>query len=144
MKPRRSLLMAALALIALHGCGQAQGPSVTVRDAWSPAAPPGAAVVAIYGELIADRDDVLIRIRTPAADRVELHATSEENGMMKMRPVTRLELKAGTPVQLAPGGMHLMVMGLHEPIAAGGEIPVTFEFEHAGKIAVSARVNAPQ
>lgn len=140
MAPRRSLLMAALALIALHGCGQTHSPPVTVRDAWSPAAPPGAAVVAVYGELIARRDDVLIRITTPMADTVELHATSEENGMMKMRPVTRLELKAGIPVQLAPGGMHLMVMGVRESIAAGGEIPLTFEFEQAGTVTIDAQV----
>jgi len=140
MSPRRSLLAAALALLALHGCGQPQTASVTVRDAWSPAAPPGATVVAIYGELVANQDDVLLRIATPMADTAELHATSEENGMMKMRPVTRLELKADTPVQLAPRGMHIMLVGMHESIAAGGQIPVTFEFARAGTVASSARV----
>ncbi len=140
MTLRRSLLVAALAVVALSACGRSQTPTVSVRDAWSPAAPPGATVVAIYGELVANRDDVLVRIATPVADKAELHATSEENGMMKMRPVERLELKAQTPVQLAPGGMHIMLVGMRESFAAGAQIPVTFEFEHAGTIAVNAQV----
>lgn len=140
MSARRSLLVTAFALLALCACGQTQTPSVAVRDAWSPAAPPGATVVAIYGELLASRDDALLRITTPVADAAELHATSEENGMMKMRPVTRLELKAGVPVQLAPGGMHIMLVGMHESIAAGARIPVTFEFEQAGAVSGSALV----
>ncbi|HEY6641798.1 copper chaperone PCu(A)C [Povalibacter sp.] len=138
MLNRRALLFAA-ALLTLTACGQTQPPTVVV-NAWSPAAPPGATVVAVYGEISARQDDVLLRIAAPSATSAELHETSEENGMMKMRPVTRLELKAGTPVQLAPGGMHVMLMGMQEAFAPGAQIPITFEFEQAGEVSVMAQV----
>lgn len=140
MSGRRSLLLAAAALITLCACSQPEIPTAVVRNAWSPAAPPGATVVAIFGEIEASQDDVLLRIFTPYAQSAELHSTSEENGMMKMRPVTRLELKAGTPVTLAPGGMHVMLVGMHESVAAGAQIPVSFQFERSGEVAVMAQV----
>jgi copper(I)-binding protein len=140
MSGRRSLLLAAAALLTLCACSQPENPTVVVRNAWSPAAPPGATVVAVFGEIEATHDDVLLRIFTPYAHSAELHSTSEENGMMKMRPVTRLELKAETPVTFAPGGMHVMLVGMYESVAADAQIPVTFQFERSGEVTVMAQV----
>ncbi len=137
---RRRSLLPVVAIVTLAACGDSQKAAVVVRDAWSPAAPPGATVVAVYGEIAASRDDVLLGIATPSAASAQLHATAQVDGMMTMRPVTRLELKAGTPVQLAPGGMHVMLTGLREPMAAGTQIAVTFRFEHAGEVAAMAQV----
>lgn len=140
MSGRRSLLLVTAALVTLCACSQPENPTVAIRNAWSPAAPPGATVVAIFGEIEARQDDVLLRIFTPYAQSAELHSTSEENGMMKMRPITRLELKAGTPVTLAPGGMHVMLVNMHESVAAGAQIPVSFQFERSGEVTVMAQV----
>ncbi len=55
------------------------------------------------------------------------------DGVMKMQPLKFLELPAGSPVILAPGGLHLMLLGLRSPLVAGGEIALDLEFEAKGK-----------
>ena len=139
---RRSFttLLAGASLALLAGCGSASGPGVEIRDAWSPAAPPGAGALAVYGEIVSQADDVLLSVSSPIAMSAELHSTHEENGMMRMRPVERLELKQGEAVRLASGGLHLMLMGTNESPAAGASIPLTFRFERAGTVSVAASV----
>ena len=82
-----------------------------------------------------DSADALIDV---AADfpKVELHESYEEDGVMKMQHVERLEIPAGGSAELAPGGYHVMFMGLSEPFEQGDEIPVTLSFETAGDVEV--------
>jgi len=82
-----------------------------------------------------DSADALIDV---AADfpKVELHESYEEDGVMKMQHVERLEIPAGGSAELAPGGYHVMFMGLSEPFEQGDEIPVTLSFEKAGDVEV--------
>jgi hypothetical protein len=74
------------------------------------------------------------------AERVELHRSGMDGGMMRMTPVTAIEVPAGGKVTLAPGGYHVMLIGLKKPLAAGSKVPLTLVFEKAGRVAVEVSV----
>src|SRR3984893_17279752 len=74
-------------------------------------------------------------------DKTRVHEMSMNNGVRKMRPVDGgLTIEPGKPVKLAPSGYHLMIMDLKSPLKQGGKVPVTLEFEKAGKVAVTLDV----
>jgi periplasmic copper chaperone A len=89
-----------------------------------------------------DQLDELVDISMPAAARPEVHAMTEADGVMKMRPAGPLELPPGAEVHLEPGGMHIMLMGLRQPLEEGESIPITFTFRQAGDIIVSAPITS--
>ncbi len=115
LAPRR-IAVVLLAVAAISACVHSD--KVEVRDAWANATPPGATVAAVYLEVTAADDDALLSATTTVADRIEMHASSEENGMMRMRPLPTVELKPGETFVFAPGGAHLMLLGLRQPLAA--------------------------
>ena len=109
--------------------------SLTIHDAWARATPPGAVTAAAYFSVRNDGadDDRLIEIRSDAATKVELHTTVNEGGLMKMMPLDGLLVPAGATATLAPGGSHLMFMGLRGPFEPGATVEVTLKFERAGE-----------
>ncbi len=125
--------------LTLLGCSASRS-GVEVKDAWSPPAPPGASVLAGYATVIAHDDDTLIGVTSPAAREVQLHTMSEENGVMRMRPVESIQLEAGETLRLEPGGMHLMLMDPDPARAADEPIELTFRFAKAGEIRTVAKV----
>ena len=132
-RPGRSGL-ALVALIAA-GCavaaGAARAQPVTVKDAWVRAPAPGQKVAGAYMELVSRAPLVLTGVASPAAASAELHATSMEEGVMRMRPVARIELPAGATVKLAPGGLHVMLMDLKQPLKPGDKVPLTLTVQRA-------------
>jgi copper(I)-binding protein len=133
---RLSVLMLACAL--LTACGQSE--PVSVRDPWANATPVGASVAAVYVELAVEQTDTLLSASTTVADNIEMHTSSEENGMMKMRQLNTVELKGGEPFRFAPGGTHLMLIGLRQPLVAGMRFPITLELERAGAVTAQVQV----
>lgn len=87
--------------------------------------------------------DRLISVTSPAADLVQVHEMKMDGDIMRMRKVEKgLEIPAGGTVTLAPGGIHLMMMGLNGPLKQGTSVPVTLVFEKAGRIDVELAVEA--
>lgn len=129
------LLLAPLPAFAAEG---ASG-GVTVK-AWARATPEGAKVGAAYGEISAKEDDKLVAASSPAAATVEIHTHVHEDGVMKMRRLDALEVKGGETVKLQPGGHHIMLMGLKEPLKDGGSLDLTLTFEKAGAVSVKAPI----
>ena len=84
--------------------------------------------------------DRLVSARSPASSTVELHTMRMEGDVMRMREVEAIELPAGQTVELKPGGLHLMLMGLKAPLKAGETVPVTLKFEKAGEVTVQLKV----
>lgn len=84
----------------------------------------------------------LVAVSTPAAQSVELHHMSTDNGMMTMREVKDIELPAGKTVDLGESGYHLMLMGLKRPIQAGKTVPFTITVQLANKKTVKLDVDA--
>ena len=85
--------------------------------------------------------DRLVSASSPAADIVQVHEMKMDGAVMRMREVEKgLEIPAGGTVTLAPGGFHLMMMGLKGPLKQGTNVPITLVFEKAGKIEIELSV----
>jgi periplasmic copper chaperone A len=85
--------------------------------------------------------DKLISASADVAGKVEVHQMTMSDGVMKMRPVeSGLTIEPGKTVKLAPGGYHLMMMDLKNPLKQGEKLPVTLQFEKAGKVTVTLDV----
>lgn len=114
--------------------------SVRVFNAWARASVlasrPGAAYVTIESV----SDDTLIGASTPVAKRVMIHAVEKDGDVSRMKHVETPELPAGERITLAPGGMHLMLMGLQDKLSEGTTFPMTLSFENAGEITVEVSV----
>jgi len=85
--------------------------------------------------------DRLVAAEIPYAGSVEIHTAGMEDGIMRMRRLEGLDIAPGTTVHLAPGGIHIMVIGLSEPIKSGDEVPLTLTFEEAGSLTIIATVS---
>ena len=128
--------------VALMLAGTAQARDVQVgnlviESPWSRATPGGAKVgvgfLAIVN--IGNEPDRLTAATSPIAERVEIHSTSMDGGVMRMRQITSgLEVKAQEVTEFKPGGLHLMFIGLKRQIKKGDELPVRLTFTNAGAI----------
>ncbi|MET3836443.1 copper(I)-binding protein [Brevundimonas sp. UYEF29] len=153
MKIKLALAAAALSLAACNPSEPAKAPAaetptaaaaVTATDAWCRPSPNGAKAGGCYVTLTAATDDRLTGGSTPRAGSLQVHEMKTENGMMKMAELTAgLPLPAGQAVALAPGGNHLMLIGLTAPLVAGETVPLTFQFASAPTITVQAQVRQP-
>lgn len=124
-----------LALMLAFGCVQLQAKEylVSVTEAWVRATHPGQEVGAAYMTLLSKQDMTLVSVESSVTDSVEIHNMSMENGVMKMRMLENLPLKAGKPYKLAPGGFHLMLFDLKKPLIAGEQISFTLHFKTNNK-----------
>jgi copper(I)-binding protein len=86
--------------------------------------------------------DRLISAASPAARVVELHTHIREGDVMRMRPVADIPVPPGQTVHLRPGGLHVMLIGLTEPLRQGASVPLTLRFERAGEVQVTLSVEA--
>ena len=128
-------------LAVAPACAQdAKAGDLVITQAWSRATPGGAKVAGGYVTIenkgaTADR---LIGGSADVAGKFEVHEMAMNNGVMTMRPLDKgLAIEPGKAVKLAPGGYHLMLMDLKGPLKQGDKVPVTLEFEKAGKVNVS-------
>ncbi len=112
-----------------------------VTDPWARASILASRPGAAYLTLVSDMDDRLLSATTPAAGQVMMHASeTETNAITRMIHLDALDLRAGQTVRFAPGGMHLMLMGLTAKLEEGGQFPLTLSFEHAGDITVEVPI----
>ncbi|GHA63928.1 transporter [Formosimonas limnophila] len=110
---------------ALMGVTITTHAKTTARDAWARATVSGQSMGGAFVTLVSTENAQLIAAKSPAAQEVQLHAMSHENGMMKMEQQPSIRLPAKQKVELKPGGLHLMFIGLKQPLAAGSKVPVT-------------------
>jgi periplasmic copper chaperone A len=112
---------------------------------WSRAVPKGASVAAGYLTIknTGTEPDRLVSGSTPVAGKFEIHEMSMDKGIMKMRPLSvGLEIKPGETVELKPGSIHIMMMGLKQPIEKGKPFKGSLVFEKAGPVDVDFAVEA--
>ncbi len=135
-----------VALVAFLLAGSPALAQVSVSNAWARATVAGQQASGAFMLLTADRDARLVEVSTPVAGIVEIHEMSMSGNVMKMRAVDAVELPAGKSVELKPGGYHVMLMDLKQPLKAGATIPLTLVIEGKdGKrqqLAVAAAVRA--
>jgi len=140
---RTSILAAALlaSAVCLPLSARAHDAAISVTDVWARASAGAADTGAVYATITdTGHPDRLTGASTPAAAMAELHETINANGVMQMRAVPGLKLEPGKPVTFAPGGYHIMLMGLKQPLKAGDSFPLTLTFEHAPPVTVQATV----
>jgi periplasmic copper chaperone A len=120
--------------------GDAKAGDLVITQAWSRATPKGAKIAGGYLtiENKGAAPDRLVGGSGEIAGKVEIHEMAMNNGVMTMRALDKgLAIEPGKTVKLAPGGYHLMLMDLKGPFKQGDKVPVTLEFEKAGKVALS-------
>ncbi|MFD0988179.1 copper chaperone PCu(A)C [Methyloligella solikamskensis] len=144
----RSILkgaLVALTLVAASAVAQAhdhKAGEIKIVQPWSRATPGGAEVGAGYLtiENTGKEADRLTGGSTPIAEMLEVHSMTMEGNMMKMRKLDGLDIPAGGSVALKPGGNHIMLMGLKQPIEEGKPFTATLTFEKAGDVEVEFTV----
>src|SRR5713101_9875046 len=152
MKYARQIISALLLVLgfAVQAPAQTTEQSTMIVDhPWARATPAGAKTGAVYVTLInhGSTGDRLLGATTPVADKVQFHSASEDNGVSRMREMRTVEVAPGARVSFNPGGMHIMVVGLNQPLKEGQSFPLTLTFEKAGTEDVSvpvAKVGAMQ
>lgn len=102
---------------------------VNVANAWVRPPAPGQTVASAYVELTSARDAALVGAGSAVAARVEMHSMTMDGGVMRMRALPRIELPAGQTVKLAPGGMHLMLIDLKQPLRPGATVPLVLSVQ---------------
>ncbi|MCB0167219.1 MAG: copper chaperone PCu(A)C [Anaerolineae bacterium] len=120
--------------------GASGSPDITVSEPFASATIPNGAVYLTLSNP-GEADDALVSVQTEAAASAELHESKmDENEVMRMSPLSKIELPAGQSVTLAPGGMHVMLLGLKDGIAVGDKINLTLNFEHAAPQTIAVDV----
>ena len=115
---------------------------VTVQGPWVRATVAQQKVTGAFMAITSTVDAHVVGITSPVADRVEIHEMKMNNETMTMRAIPSLPLDAGKTVQLAPGGFHIMLFGLHQQVKAGDSVPLTLMIEDSQKRRSSVDIKA--
>jgi hypothetical protein len=142
---RAAILLASLATLffAPARAEDVKAGDLVISQPWTRATPGGAKTGGgfLTIENKGTAPDKLIGASADGAGKIEVHEMVMNEGVMKMRPVEGgLAIDPGKTVKLAPGGLHLMMTDLKSPLKKGDKMPVTLEFEKAGKVAVTLDV----
>ena len=143
-------LVSAAALLMLAACNSGEkapepgAPTVAVADALCRPTPKGRQTTGCYMTLTASADDRLVSAESPQAKYVQIHESRMESNMMMMQQMRDgMPLAAGQATALAPGGNHLMLLGVEEPLVTGGTVTLKLTFATAAPVEVTARVAQP-
>ena len=129
-------LLASLAALPAFAGG------LSITNAWSRSTPPGVTVGVAYFTLKNDtgKSDRLLKITTPVASKVQVHRTEILEDIARMREVAVLHVDPGQVLEFAPNGMHVMLMGLKQPLVEGKAFEIELLFEVAGPRTVRVAV----
>ena len=123
---RRLIITCVLSLLSLGSLAETR-----LADGWIKQLPPSVPMRAGYFTInnngtSADR---LLSASSPAFNKIEMHETRMADGMMSMNQLMDVPVDAGVTVEFKPGGLHLMLMGIKQPLEVGDKVPVTLTFE---------------
>ena len=143
MQSKLSLLV--LALVFSNGALAAAADNVTVQDPYVRLAPPNAPATGAFMVIknIGDKDVRVLKADNPASKATELHNHINDGGVMKMRPVSSIDIKAKGEAILKPGGLHVMLIDLKAPMKEGDVVPITLNFDDGSSRKVDAQVLRP-
>ena len=118
---------------ATLACTLSHAQSVEVKDAWIRGTVPAQKATGAFMDITAKNNARLISVESKIAASTEIHNMTMNNGVMKMFPVDGVDVPAGKTVKLAPGGYHVMFIGLKEQMKPGDRVPLKLNFELADK-----------
>ena len=137
-------LLAALALSATTLGAFAAGDAVEVQNAWARATVKGQMATGAFMTLTAKEGSKLVGVSSPVAGVGQVHEMKMEAGVMKMAEVKGgLDLPAGKAVELKPGGFHVMLMDLKEPLMKDSTVPLTLTFKDAKGLESKVELKLP-
>ena len=132
----------ALATFAAHA-GDAKVGAIAIEHARARATAAGQPIGGGFMTLVnGGATDRLVAVSAGVSTSVELHSMTMNGDVMHMRQVDAIELPAGKTVELAPGGYHIMFVGLKAPLKAGASFPMTLTFAKAGAVTVQMQIEA--
>ena len=118
---------------ATLACTLSHAQSVEVKDAWIRGTVPAQKATGAFMDISAKNTARLVSVESKIAASTEIHNMTMNNGVMKMFPVDGVDVPAGKTVKLAPGGYHVMFIGLKEQMKPGDRVPLKLNFELADK-----------
>jgi copper(I)-binding protein len=132
----------ALPLLLLAAGGALAG-QLTVKSAWARATPPGVTMGVVYFRLEngGSKSDRLLKLKTSVAASASVHRTEIIDDVARMREVAALHIAPGEEIEFAPGGYHVMLMGLKKPLVPARTFVLELVFEVAGprRVVVTVR-----
>jgi hypothetical protein len=138
---RRSLLACAALVLALSTAAPAIAQSPPkVEGAWARPTVAGQAGGGGFLKITSATADRLVSASAPISKTVELHTMQMDGNVMRMREIPAIEIPAGQTVELKPGGLHVMFIGLTQTLDNGASFPLTLRFEKAGEVKVDVQV----
>ena len=136
-----SLITATLALAATTSHAHTAATGLKVEAPWARPTVQGQAAGGGFLRIVGGTaGDKLVGASADIAARVELHNMRMDGKVMRKRQIDRIDVPAGKAVELAPGGLHVMFMGLKTPLKTGNSFPLTLKFERAGAVQVEVKV----
>jgi hypothetical protein len=139
MKP----LLSVAALVLAVASATASAATAVTASAWARAIPGDNGAAYLTLDNTGAEPLRLLAVRTGRAMDSALHEHVHDNGVMRMRPLANgLPLAPHQRVVMAPGGLHVMLMGLHGPLRAGEHFPLTLHFDRGDDVAVDVEVRA--
>jgi copper(I)-binding protein len=137
------IALAALSLSLLVAAAPAAA-QTTVKDAWVRSTVPQQMATGLFAQITSAQGGRLVSAASPVAGVVEVHEMTMDGNVMKMRALPNgLALPAGKAVELKPGGYHVMLMDLKQPLKAGDTVPVTLVIEGADGKRETLQLQAP-
>ena len=139
--PRVFSFLSAAALMFAAYCAVAQPAAVVAQDAWVRVTP-GSDVAAAYLTLrnTGSKPVTIVEVESPAASMTMIHETTMQNGVSRMRPHESLVIAPGKTVKFEPGGLHIMLHGLTQPLAPGKTVPLKLRLSDGTSLEVVATV----
>ena len=115
---------------------------VTVQDAWVRGTVPGQTSSGAFMTLQSADGAKVVGVSTPVAGTAEIHEMKMDGNVMRMKALPSLDLPKGQAVQLKPGGYHVMLMDLKQPLVKDTVVPIMLKVELADKRVVEQKVEA--
>ncbi|WP_348945937.1 copper chaperone PCu(A)C [Chitinibacter sp. FCG-7] len=132
-----SVLLASASLSLAHDYTIAH---LNIHHPWARTTVNAARNAGVFMQIRSKQDDQLLQASSDLAERVEIHSMKVVDGIMQMRPLPQLEIKANSETHLAPGGYHIMLLGLKRALQEGEKFPLTLHFAKAGQSVVEVKV----
>ncbi|MBL8403447.1 MAG: copper chaperone PCu(A)C [Dechloromonas sp.] len=144
-KPMKQVSLFAASLLFSAGVFAGSADQVVVQDPYVRLAPPNAPATGAFMVIKnnGDKDIKVVKAENTASKVTELHNHLNEGGVMKMRPVQSVDIKAKGEAVLKPGGLHVMLIDLKAAMKEGDVVPITFTFDDGSTKKVDAKVVRP-
>ena len=142
MKSNRIRFAIALLALSASSVSVVSAADLDIKSPWVRGTVAGQKATGAFMELTSASGIAIVGASSPVANVTEIHEMKMDGGVMKMRAIPRLDVAAGKPVSLAPGGYHVMLMDLKQQLKKGDVVPLTLQIENKDKKVETIEVKA--